>query len=233
MKNLFVRASLVTAVLGVVIAALAVLILVRLATGTKSDELLATPPKALRLPEMKLDATPLQAQLEPLRDRVLFYASRSFYIAPPAQAPTTPPQPKYVLAGTFVIPHKHTVALLKQSSGTSVVKVKAGDDLEGWRIESVESARVVLSYHDDRFEIARAARESGNHVTRAPLQRRGTKVVTASTATSTPVDATNPSVSTTVKSLGSGGRSGASLHDAALRPGQSSMEPRLYRPPPQ
>ena len=240
MKNLFTRISLFTAVLGAVAAALGVFIIARLAAGTQADALLARSPKTPNVPEMTLQAPALEAQLEPLRDRALFYASRAFYVAPPPPAaPAAPPRPNYMLAGTFVIPHKPTVALLKQGTGTNVVKVKAGDDLEGWHIENVEAARVLLRYQDERFEIARAARESGSHLTRAPLKRPGAATAPASVAAAAPAgavsptaDAAVPATSATVKSLGSG-RSGASIRDAALRPGQSSMEARLYRPPPQ
>lgn len=233
MKGLLARISLFTAVLGAVAAVLAVLIIVRLVMGTQSDELLATRPRAPALPEMKLDAPALESHLEPLRDRALFYASRAFYVAPPPPpAPAAPPKPDYLLAGTFAIPHKHTVALLKQSTGASVVRVKPGDDLEGWHIESVEPARVVLRYQDERFEIARAPRDSGSHVTRAPLKRFGRAAAVASTAASTASEAGSPNPGAAVKSLGSG-RSGASIRDAALRPGQPSIEARLYRPPPQ
>ncbi|MEJ1962979.1 MAG: hypothetical protein WDO56_16080 [Gammaproteobacteria bacterium] len=232
MKNFFTRISLFTAMLGAAVAALGVIIIVRLATGTQTDELLATAPKTANPPEMKLDAPALEAQLEPVRDRALFYASRAFYVAPPPpSAPAVPPRPNYLLAGTFAIPHKHTVALLKPSAGTSVVKVKAGDDLEGWRIEIVEAARVVLSYHDERFEIVRVARDFAGHMTRAPLKRPAPGTAAASVAAATPAEATNPTANATVKSLGSG-RSGASIRDAALRPGQSPIEARLYRPPP-
>lgn len=237
MKNLLTRISLFTAGLGAVAAVLGALVVVRLLAGTQSDELLATPPRAPRLPEMQLEAPALEAQLEPLRDRALFYASRAFYVAPPPPpAPTAPPKPNYLLAGTFVIPQKHTVALLKQGTGTNVVKVKAGDDLEGWHIESVDAARVVLRHQDERFEIARAARDAGSHVTRVPLKRVGpagaavAAAVTPAEAAST--ESISPVPAPTVKSLGSG-RSNAPIRDAALRSGQPSIEARLYRPPPQ
>jgi len=233
MKNLFTRISLFTALLAAMAAALGTLILVRLAAGTQADALLATSAKTANIPEMKLQAPALEAQLEPLRDHALFYASRAFYVAPPPPAaPAAPPRPNYGLAGTFVIPHKHTVALLKQGAGENVVKVRAGEDLEGWHIESVEASRVLLRYQDERFEIARTARDSGSHLTRVPLTRPGRATAAVSVAAVTPADAASPAPDVTVKSLGSG-RSGAPIRDAALHPGQSSMEARLYRPPPQ
>ncbi len=234
MKNILSRISLSTGVLGVIAVVLAALVVLRLVHGTEAGELLATPPKAPNLPQMKLDAPTLEAHFEPVRDHALFYASRAFYVAPPPPAaPTAPPHPNYVLAGTFAIPHKHTVALLKQGANNTVLKVKAGDDLEGWHIESVESARVLLRYQDERFEIAGSTREPGSHLTRAPLTRSTPAgVAKATSALATSPDTTAPAASPTVRSLGDG-RSGAPIRDAALRPGQTSIDARLYRPPPQ
>ncbi|MEJ0037689.1 MAG: hypothetical protein WDO68_16715 [Gammaproteobacteria bacterium] len=245
MKNLFARMSLSTASLAALAAALGMLVVVRLLSGTHSAELLATAAKVPNIPEMKLDAPALDAHLEPVRDHSLFYASRAFYIAPPPPAaPTAPPRPAYVLAGTFAIPHKHTVALLKQSAGTNVLKVKAGDDLEGWRVESVDAARVALGYHDERFEIVRTAREGASHVTRAPLMRGASGglariastagIAGASSATdaasnvATPATVATPPA--TVKSLGNG-RSGTSGSGSTSHPDKPFIEARLYRRP--
>jgi hypothetical protein len=229
MKSLLARISPLTAALGALAVALVVLIVMLLVSGTQTRELLATAAKSPKLPELKLDAPAPESRLDVVRDRTLFSASRAFYVAPPAPlTPPAPPRPNYLLAGTFVIPRKHTVALLKPSAAGSVVKVKAGDDLEGWHIESVDGTRVVLSYHDERFEIARTPRESGGRLTRAPLKRPGSAAVPVAV----PVpEATFPAAGTTVKSLGNG-RSGA-IRDASVRSTPSFTEARLYRPPPQ
>jgi hypothetical protein len=210
-RNPLARLGLSTVLLGAVAAALGVLVGLRLIGGTQSGLLLATAPNAQGIPEMKSDAPALDANLQSVRDRSLLYASRAFYVAPPPPtAPAAPPRPAYVLAGTFLIPHKPAVALLKRNTGTNVLKVNAGDDLEGWRIEAVEAARVVLRFEDERFEMIRAASESGTHLTRVPLTRAA------------------PTASRTT--LGSGHPAGPV---AASGVNQPLVEARLYRRPSQ
>jgi hypothetical protein len=175
-----------------------------------------------------MDAPPLETHFESVRDHALFYASRAFYVAPPPPAaPTAPPRPDYLLAGTFVIPHKQTIAWLKQKTGGRVIKVQAGDELERWHVERIELARVVLSYEDERFEISRATREAENHLTRAPLKRAARVRTVAAASSELPGGIAAP----TVKSLGAGG-SGV-IRDAALQPAQAPVGARLYRPPEQ
>ncbi len=188
-------------------------------TGTETSNLLATPPKPFPPPALKLHPPAPEAALTALQETPLFYASRHFYTPPPPSAlPPTPPKPDYRLVGTFVIPSKPTVALLANSSGVSR-KVKSGDDLEGWTVQTVESGRVVLQYETQTFEIS-SNNKSGNTGMRvAPLSR---------TAQLAPLGDAHPAGG--IRALG-----GPVIEHSLARGTNPTASPplRFYRPPPQ
>ena len=218
-----------TALLGLAGVTLAALIATRLVGGTQTAALLATPARPAIVPATSLDAPAIENHLEPLRDRALFYASRAFYVPPRAPTlPSVPPRPSYELAGTFIIPRKPSVAFLRPgASGGVPRKVKAGDDVDGWTVESVEASRVLLRFQDERAEIQRAAPAGASHglIVKAPFERapaQGAAVVADGTV-GLPVRAAAP-----VRPLGRGG-SAPVIRDASLA--DSRVEPRPYVPP--
>ena len=218
-----------TALLGLAGATLAALIATRLVGGTQTAALLATPARPAIVPATSLDAPAIENHLEPLRDRALFYASRAFYVPPRAPTlPSAPPRPSYELAGTFIIPRKPSVAFLRPgASGGVPRKVKAGDDVDGWTVESVEASRVLLRFQDERAEIQRAAPAGASHglIVKAPLERAQAQAaaVVADGTVGPPVRAAAP-----VRPLGRGG-SAPVIRDASLA--DSRVEPRPYVPP--
>ncbi|MEP7246142.1 MAG: hypothetical protein ABI885_21015 [Gammaproteobacteria bacterium] len=199
---------------------------------TQTDALLRTPARAYTLPSVTLELPQKGSGLEPIRDNALFYASRSFFVAPPpGAAPVTPPKPDYLLAGTLIIPRKPTVALLQQRAGGAVRKVRPGDDLEGWTVRSVENRTVVLMFGEEHMEIVSVARSARQGIVAMPVSRgaRG----------GAPNPSTNPSsppetvaVPATVRTLGKGGNTERALREASAG-GQALNDARLYVPPQQ
>ena len=220
--------------IGAIVAAIAQLVV----RGTQAEQLLATPPRQFTATSVNLDVQRPAVDLEPIRDHTLFYASRAFYVPPPpSPEPATPPRPNYQLAGTFIIPSKPTVALLKSSGGIPR-KVIPGDDLDGWHVQAVESQRVVLDYKGEQIEIVRDAKTKSSGLTIAPIVRASAATPAAPPA-STPdaslqssADA-NPQPARAVKVLGNGGDSQSALRAVSATTSPTRIEARLYRPAPQ
>lgn len=179
--------------------------------GTQTQSLLAIAPRSVVAPEPDV-APPSWISDRALQEKPLLYTSRRLYTPPPPNAaPATPPKPDYQLVGTFVIPAKPTVALLSHVSGASR-KVKAGDELDGWLVQMVETHRVLLQFADTTFEISNGAKAIPAGMRLVPLPRLS-----------------HPAPVTGIRSLGSTAQ-GIAASSADLAPTSSS--PRLYRPPP-
>jgi hypothetical protein len=100
----------------------------------------------LAFPDKPLDA-------DALRDSALFHATRRFYVAPP-EPPAPAQRPDYRLTGTIAIPGKPTTALLVSNAAGTPLKVRVGDAVDGWIVESVEPQRVVLKLGQETVEVA-------------------------------------------------------------------------------
>jgi hypothetical protein len=59
--------------------------------------------------------------------------------------------------------------MLVQSSSGVRLKVRAGDDVEGWTVESIQPQVVIVRYAEQRFEIRSAARAQAFGMQRMPL----------------------------------------------------------------
>jgi hypothetical protein len=228
-----------TIVLALASTGIVLLIAHRAIQGTQAERLLATPPRHYDAISLNLDVPHSAVSLEPIRDHALFYASRAFYVPPPPSAePATPPKPDYLLAGTFIIPRKPTVALLNSRGTGAVRKVVPGDDLDGWHVQGVEIQRVVLDYKGQQIEIVRDVHAKSGGLTVAPIVRTSAPkaaLAVASTAdgSAQPVaDSTSEPVRA-VKVLGNGGTPQAALREASANSSRPHVEARLYRPPPQ
>jgi hypothetical protein len=202
-----------TLALGAVIVALGVAFVFVAVGGTRADELLATPAKAP--PALAVDVTevPRARDLAPIQSQPLLHASRSFYVAPsPDAAPAAPPRPEYRLTGVFIVPGKPAVAVLAHVSGKSR-RVRQGDEIDGWRVQSIANRQVAFTWQNERFELGTAAVQPAATMglKRVPVVRQ--RVVSADPGTQT---------------LGGGTATAA----PPAMGGPLSNEPRLYRPPP-
>ena len=202
-----------TLALGVVACAILIGALVLALSGTRSRELLATPAKPPAPLSFALTRAPANADLGAIQSKPLLHASRTFYVAPPPNsAPVAPPLPEYRLAGSFIVPNKPGVALLANKQSGVTRRVRAGDDVDGWRVHTVEAKRVLLGWQDQQREIIAQAAPMNVGLKRVPIQRQ--RVAAAGVQ---PLS-TAPGAST-------GG--GASAFNAG-----GSDAPRLYQPPP-
>lgn len=196
--------------LAVMNAFLVVAVFVHLQRGTQTAALLATPAHPVLPPLEPLDLPPGVSKIEAVQEAPLFYSSRHFFSPPsPSSVPTTPPAPEYRVVGTILVPRKSTVAWLARTTGGQTRKVTAGDDLDGWTVDSVERARVTLHYKETTMEIWPAVRSAPGGITVSPLIG--------------PAQAGQ----TGVRALGAG-------HSSAARTAattQHEFEPRLYQPP--
>ncbi len=144
----------------------------RVTEATQTQMLLAT--AAEEPPHLTDRLTPPQRLLNSaaLQSDPLFYPTRRSYVPPPpAAAPAAPPRPDFKLVGTFVVPRMPTIALLLENATGTLRKVKPGDDLNGWRVQAVETRRVILAYASESLELTDPVRPPGSGLQLAPLSR--------------------------------------------------------------
>lgn len=153
-----------------------------------AEKVLHVPP----LPAVSAGTPLLDSAL--IRDRALFYSARAW--VPPPAPPA--PVPAYQVASLLILPDGKSVAIVKSASQPASVKLHVHDGLEGWTVEEISMAHVVLSNQNQRAELFPMARST--HVAAAPFPN----------AVPTPVPA-NPSPPTPSGSLAVGGIIGARL----------------------
>jgi hypothetical protein len=90
-----------------------------------------------------------------IRDNALFYSRRSFYEPPPPSQSI--PSPEYDFAGSMDLPQGKRVAFVKAKSDHASRMLHLGDDLDGWRVDSIEATKVVLVRDDHRTELTSTA----------------------------------------------------------------------------
>jgi hypothetical protein len=80
--------------------------------------------------------------LTAIRDNAVFYTHRAFF-QPPTPGQSVP-VPEYDFAGSIGLPQGKSLAFVKKKSDKSNRTVHVGDDLDGWRVESIDAQRVVI-----------------------------------------------------------------------------------------
>jgi hypothetical protein len=109
--------------------------------------------RRLELPDLgALDVRPSPAvDLTAMREDAVFHSRRSFFHPPlPSQVI---PAPEYDFAGTMSLPQGKRIAFVKKKSDRTNRTVHVGDDLDGWRVETIESTRVVVFREDQHYEL--------------------------------------------------------------------------------
>lgn len=200
------RAILILAIVGFAVA-----IIVQVRSGTEVAQVRAVKPAELALSLLADETAEAPPDVALIERRPLFHASRAFYAPPPPDAlPATPPIPDYRLVGTFRMPNRPAVATLAQSGSAAVLRVRAGDVMEGWTVRAVEAQRVVLQFESTEHVITSGAGAASS----------GLRVVVA--------DAAPPSAASSgLRVLGAGGPASTMRVTPMTRD-----KPRLYRPPP-
>jgi hypothetical protein len=111
------------------------------------------PVRSLVMPDLKvLDvAAGHGLDVAAIRDNTIFHNRRLFYRAPaPSQAA---PAPDYEFAGSMGLPQGKRVAFVKKKSDQSGRSLHVGDDLDGWRVETIDASRVLLVREDQHLEL--------------------------------------------------------------------------------
>jgi hypothetical protein len=139
-----------------------------------------------------------------IRDNAVFYAHRAFFQPlPPGQSI---PVPEYDFAGSIGLPQGKRVAFVKKKSDKSNRTVHVGDDLDGWRVESIDAQEVVIVKDTQKIQLKSASESSGSGLVRG--------------GTVTPYVAQSG-----MKTIGGG--------NPTPRPAQAATrEARTYQPPP-
>ncbi len=202
--------------LGLVAAAVLAANISLIAGGTQASGLLATPAKPAAPLTVDLSHAPKSPDLAAIQTQPLMYATRTFYVAPRADAvPAAPPLPDYRFAGALVVPNKPAVALLGRQGGATR-RVHVGDDVDGWKVHAVEGRRVVLQWQDQQREIAVQAAPASVGLRRVPMQRQRV-------------------ASSGIQTLGAPGKTGTNVTSPSpgvVFGGPAVNMPRLYSPPP-
>jgi hypothetical protein len=98
--------------------------------------------------------------LTAIRDNAVFYTHRAFF------QPNLPEQsiavPEYDFAGSIGLPQGKRVAFVKKKSDKSNRTVHVGDDLDGWRVESIDAQRVVIVKDTQKVELKSATESPGS-----------------------------------------------------------------------
>jgi hypothetical protein len=185
--------------------------------GTSAPQLLATPARSPAAIAAHLDMPEFTGSLQVIQSQSLVYSSRSFREKPAVDVSRIPPRPDYRLAGVIILPRKPAVALLVRNQGDESRRVKQGETLDGWTVQSVDRKRVVLGFENERFELG---------AQNSPVESAAVQQAT--------VGLKRVPLRSQVASAGSGGRvlSATGTPGGARATAQLSNEPRLYRPPP-
>ena len=136
---------------------------------------------ALALPDLAIlqSSTSTVADFAAIRDQALFHNRRSFY-QPPAPSEVIAP-PDYELSGTMDVRDGKRIAFVKKRSDQSSRTLHVGDDLDGWRVQTIDATRMVVMRDDQRVEVAGKltapglglTRGSAAHVARSDLHALG------------------------------------------------------------
>jgi len=145
-------------------------------------------------PPAPIDLTPLDSLSVPgvdvtiLREQALFHASRAFYH--PADKSADVPPPEYDFSGTLRLSNGARLAFVKKPASQSSRTLHVGDDLDGWRVRSIEADHLVLDHDGQSAELAAPRKNSSLglvHITPTPhLVTNGPRVLSGSTPSTGP-----------------------------------------------
>jgi hypothetical protein len=86
-----------------------------------------------------------------LESRPLFHPSRR----PPseaAQVEVAPPRPSLRIVGTMLLPGRPAVGLLARDGGETL-RVRVGDDVDGWVVREIATRKVLLERGEEQLEV--------------------------------------------------------------------------------
>ncbi len=119
-----------------------------------------------------------------VRDNAVFYTHRAFFQPPPPGQGAAAPD--YDFAGSMGLPQGKNLAFVKKRSDKSSRTIHVGDDLDGWRVESIDAQRVVIVRDSQKIELKLANESPGSglvHGTVTPyVAQSGLRTIGGSTA---------------------------------------------------
>jgi hypothetical protein len=143
-----------------------------------------TPPD---LSALNASAAP-NIDLAAVRDNAVFYTHRAFFQAPPPAQSV--PLPEYDFAGSIGLPQGKRIAFVKKKSDKSNRTVHVGDDLDGWRVQSIEAQEVIIVRDSQKIELKSGSAAPGSglvHGTVTPyVVQSGMRTIGGGTATIQP-----------------------------------------------
>jgi len=148
------KVRLATTLLSVLCACLLVLLVIIWRWGVErvhAPEHLAA--RHLAQPDLAVinPAAAANVDITAIRDNAVFYAHRAFYQPPPAGQSV--PVPEYEFAGSIGLPQGKRVAFVRKKSDKSNRTIHVGDDLDGWRVETIDVQRVVIVKDSQQIEL--------------------------------------------------------------------------------
>jgi hypothetical protein len=120
------------------------------------DRIQNTKPRAPAALPIPRPTSRTQPALDRVQSHALFHASRTFYVPPAVPATPVdlkPPAPAFRVVSVLMSGNRPPLALLTDGQSKGILKVRQGDVVAGWTVESVASKRVVLVYQNEHIEL--------------------------------------------------------------------------------
>lgn len=127
----------------------------QLVKGSEADALLQTQARKSAIAPLLIDAPRTQADLSVIQNQVVFYPSRSFYVAPVVTVEVQPPD--YRFAGSMSLPNAPITATLIHNQTGARTKVAVGEQLDGWLVAEIGGRRVLVRLGERSVEIGSSA----------------------------------------------------------------------------
>lgn len=127
----------------------------QLARGSQTDVLLQTQARQNAVAPLRIDMPRVPVDLNAIQSQVVFYPSRSFYVAPVVAVQTPPPD--YRFAGSMSLPNAPVTATLIHNQTGARTKVAVGEQLDGWLVAEIGARRVLVQLGERSAEIVSAA----------------------------------------------------------------------------
>src|SRR5215471_13846360 len=124
--------------------------------GSQAHSIAATVADKIAAPTPLSDPTLNSIDLSGIQNAALFYEARGFYVPP--VVPELQTRPDYRLSGTLLIPNQPAVAMLIQNQSGARLKIREGQELEGWTVFAIRPQGVTLRHGEQELEIRSVAR---------------------------------------------------------------------------
>lgn len=194
---------------------------------TSVEGILAAQPVTIAS-EQRLLVPSVATNFDVIQSQALFHESRQYFTQPdPTTVVMEVAPPDYRFAGAMTLPKQPIMAMLVNNQTGVRSKVKQGDTLDGWLVESVGAKSIMLSLNGKQIEVS--AQSSGQYSGQSSGQSSGLR----SGIQAVPMSALASSAPSNGIRVLSGGASRGVQSGSALPPAPpGGVGARLYQPPP-